>query len=309
MSDETTNPSPARGRDQTFKVGMFVIVAITITLTLLYTMTDAAFFRGRYVVTTIVPDAGGIRRGDPVQMRGVNIGRILGFSIGPTGVTIRLEIEGEFKIPKDSKVELKSAGLLGGMVADVLPGSGTEFLKYGDTVAGAAEESTSSATNRIFTSADAAIGRVQALLSDAMIKNVHDSTAETRALLQQMSTTIKDQREDLKVLTASLRKNSENMEKVTSAPELDRSLKRVDEVTARAERIAASLEASAKSMQALSAKIERGEGSLGLAIKDDALYNELTKSTTGLQKAGTEISQLVADIRKNPKKYLKFSIF
>lgn len=309
MSDETTNPSPGRGRDQTFKVGLFVIVAITVTLTLLYTMTDAALFRGRYVVSTMVPDAGGIRRGDPVQMRGVNIGRILGFSIGPTGVSVRLEIEGEFKVPRDSKVELKSAGLLGGMVADVRPGTATEFLKYGDNVAGAAEESTSTATSRIVASADAAIGRVQTLLSDGMIKDVHDSSGELKALLKQISTTLKDQREELKVVTASLRKNSENAEKITSAPEIDRSLKRVDEVTARAEKIAASLEQSAKTMETLTARIERGEGSLGLAIKDNALYNELTKSTTGLQKAGTEISQLVADIRKNPKKYLKFSIF
>ncbi len=309
MSDDPKVPSIGRGRDQALKVGLFVIVAITITLTLLYTLTDAALFRGRYVVSTTVPDAGGIRRGDPVQMRGVNIGRILGFSIGPAGVSIRLEIEGEFKMPRDSKVELKSAGLLGGMVADVRPGTATEFLKYGDTVAGAAEESTSTATGRIVASADAAIGRVQTLLSDAMIKNVHDSTGDLKALLQQISTTLKDQREELRVLTVSLRKNSENMEKVTSAPEIDRSLKRVDDLTARAEKVASSLEQSAKSVENLTARIERGEGSLGLAIKDDALYNELTKSTKGLQQAGTEISQLVADIRKNPKKYLKFSIF
>ena len=40
----------------------------------------------------MVPDAGGVRRGDPVQMRGVNIGRVVGFGMVPEGVEIRLEL-------------------------------------------------------------------------------------------------------------------------------------------------------------------------------------------------------------------------
>jgi phospholipid/cholesterol/gamma-HCH transport system substrate-binding protein len=91
----------------------------------LFTLTDAATFRGRYVVTTVVPDAGGIRRGDPVQMRGVNIGRVQAFHISEAGVAVRFEIEGEYKIPKDSKVELKSFSLLSGLAAIVIPGSST----------------------------------------------------------------------------------------------------------------------------------------------------------------------------------------
>ena len=50
--------------------------------------TDAATFRGRYIITTFVPNAGGIRRGDPVQMRGVNIGRVTDFQMVPDGVAV-----------------------------------------------------------------------------------------------------------------------------------------------------------------------------------------------------------------------------
>ena len=42
-------------------------------------------------------------------MRGVNIGRVKRFLISPEGVAIHLEIEGEYKIPTDSQVELSSA--------------------------------------------------------------------------------------------------------------------------------------------------------------------------------------------------------
>ena len=114
-------PPPSRGKYREAWVGLFVVAGIVATVILLAVMTDAALFRGRYIVTTNVPNAGGIRKGDPVQMRGVNIGRIIGFGIGQKDVDVRLEIEGEYKIPKDSRVEVKASGLLGGMVAEVDP--------------------------------------------------------------------------------------------------------------------------------------------------------------------------------------------
>ena len=110
VSDSLPVAPPARGHDRELIVGLFVIVGVLSVLGALFTFTDAALFRGRYIVTTIVPDAGGIRKGDPVQMRGVNIGRVKSFHISPEGVAIRLEVEGEYKIPSDSRVELEVGG-------------------------------------------------------------------------------------------------------------------------------------------------------------------------------------------------------
>ena len=49
-------------------------------------------------------------------------------------------------------------------------------------------------------------------------------------------------------------------------------------------------------------KINRGEGSLGMLVNDDSLYIELEKSSR-------ELNLLLEDIRMNPKKYVKFSVF
>ena len=113
-------PPPSRGRDRELWVGVLVIVGVASIFAALFTLTDAAMFRGRYIITTLVSDAGGIRRGDPVQMRGVNIGRVMRFRITPEGVAVTLEIEGEYPIPKDSKVELRGSGLLGTLMVVLL---------------------------------------------------------------------------------------------------------------------------------------------------------------------------------------------
>ena len=52
---------------------------------------DHGWLQVPVTVLTAVTDAGGLRRGDPVQMRGVNIGRVVGFDMAPNGVEIRLE--------------------------------------------------------------------------------------------------------------------------------------------------------------------------------------------------------------------------
>lgn len=117
---------PVRGKNQELWVGLFVIIGTLTTVYLLLTLTDAAMFRGRYIVSSTVKDASGVRKGDPVQgdpvqgdpvqMRGVGIGRVQTFVISSNGVTVYLEIEGEYStIPADSHVELVSAGLLGGL--------------------------------------------------------------------------------------------------------------------------------------------------------------------------------------------------
>ncbi|RLD47924.1 MAG: MCE family protein, partial [Bacteroidetes bacterium] len=47
-------------------------------------------------------------------------------------------------------------------------------------------------------------------------------------------------------------------------------------------------------------KIEKGEGSLGLLIQDEKLYNEL-------KKASSDLDDLLLDIKNNPKRYVRFS--
>src|SRR5512145_3163793 len=102
---------PVRGKHYEVWVGLFVLVGLASIIGSLFVLTDPATFRGRYFLMTKVPNAGGIRNGDPVQMRGVHIGRVRGFFLAEKDVTVRLEIEGAYEVPSDSKVSLDSAGL------------------------------------------------------------------------------------------------------------------------------------------------------------------------------------------------------
>jgi phospholipid/cholesterol/gamma-HCH transport system substrate-binding protein len=290
-------------------VGLFVIAGIAAVFIALFTLTDAATFRGRYIVTTVVKDAAGIRRGDPVLMRGVNIGRVQRFDIDKEQVAIRLEVEGEYRIPKDSRVELKSQGLLGSMVAEFVPGHANEVLRGGDTVPGGVGAGVFDKVNDLSASADKALGRVQSLLSETTVKNIESGSTELNSLLKELRAVATEQRGELKKLTTNFREVSESMQKATSGPELEQSVKRMDTITKQLDEVTASLGRSSKSAEGLLARIDRGEGVLGKLSKDDALYVNTNEAMLSFSKAAQEMAKLTEDLRRQPKRYLNLSLF
>ena len=242
-------------------------------LAALFILTDAAIFRGRYIVTTNVPDAGGIRRGDPVQMRGVNIGRVQRFKIDPEGVAIRLEIEGEYDVPADSQVLLKSSGLLGGMIAEIVPGKSTEPLRNGGTLPGKTDEAMMDVVNRLTGEAEE-VARSACRPSSptrtwrASATRRATSTraaAQMRKLLADVNVAVNDQRRELRALSASLQRSAEGFEKVATGPELERTLKQVDAATARMDTVMASLERTSATVESVMGRMDRGEGTPGQA--------------------------------------------
>ena len=297
--------APGRGAGQEIKIGAFVIAGVIAVVVALFLLTNPSFFRGRYEVTTQVPDAGGLRRGDPVQMRGVNIGRIRGFEIEQGGVEVMMELSGEYPVPADSRVMLRSAGLLGGMVAEVIPGRSDEVLRGGGALPGMSEEGLAGLAESaagLTVEADTVLRRVQALLAPRTIGAVGASAGELQQLLTELSALAVEQRRDLAVLSASLRRSAAGVEGATTGPELERSVARVDSLTERLNETTARLDRASGSLETVLARVERGEGTLGKLTQDDSLY-------VNMNQAVRSVNQLVADIQENPRRYINLRVF
>jgi len=100
--EELMDAVPRESGGKQVRVGAFVLLGLVSFVVVLFWMTDPATFRGRYKVVTTVSDAGGVRAGDPIQMYGINLGRVHDFEIaGPGQVHITLEIEGRWELGGD----------------------------------------------------------------------------------------------------------------------------------------------------------------------------------------------------------------
>jgi phospholipid/cholesterol/gamma-HCH transport system substrate-binding protein len=283
-------------------VGIFVLLGVVAVLAVLFLMTDPATFRGRYLVMTEVPDAGGIRRGDPVLMRGVSIGRVHEFALSDTGVIITLEIEGEWEIPSDSRTVLAGGDFLGGRPVNVIPGRSREPLPPGGFMPGATEEGVMDLAGSIGEEARETMERVRTLISDTTIAGVQGSVVELEELLRSLSEMTDEQSVRLSELSASLVRSAGQVEELTASEELPRTLARMDSTFAELRATSARLSSASQALGSILARLERGEGTLGRLTTDESLYMRLDSTLT-------EIANLARDLRENPERYINVSIF
>jgi phospholipid/cholesterol/gamma-HCH transport system substrate-binding protein len=310
VTDKALPKLPAsRGRNREVWVGLFVILGIASALLALFSLTDAALFRGRYVVLTVVPDAGGIRRGDPVQMRGVNIGRVTRFQIGDQGVLVDLEIDGIFPIPTDSHVELRSSGLMGGMVANVVPGKAQTSAGWNDTLSGEIQQGVFDQAGDLQVEATRALDRVQRLLSDETLGNVQEGGQDLRRLLRELALAAGEQRGELEALSQSLRRSVQAVEATVTGPEVEGSLRQMESLVGRLDSLADVLGRSAASADNILSRIDRGEGTLGRLTRDEQLYENMSAAALSVQQAADAFARLATDIREQPKKYFDVKVF
>ena len=300
--DELISALPARSANREARVGLFVLIGVLAFLVALFTLTDVGTFRGRYYVSTVVESAGGMRRGDPVQMRGVNIGRVTGFEMVPDGVAVELELYDHYDVPEDSRVLVRSSGLLGGMVVDVVPGNSAERVDEGDVLAGGLEPGVLEAAAGLGGQAETVLARVDELLSRRTVGAVSESAVELQALLAELNALATQQRSELAAVSTSLRRSAEGVEAATAGPELARSVARIDSLTARLDATSETLGRASASLETVLSRIERGEGTLGRLSADDQLYDNLNTTAISLR-------ELIADIRRDPRRYLNVSVF
>lgn len=298
----TVVPRERGGRE--IKVGIFVILGILSAIAVLYTLTDPATLRGRYLLVTALEDAGGIRRGDPVQMRGVNIGRINGFELTGGQVNIRLEIEGEWEIPTDSYTRLTGQGLFGGRTMEVIPGDATTMVEGWDTIPSVGSEgSLLSSAETLGTQATDVLTHLNQLLAEPTITSVRTTTSELQALVTELRAIAQVQRQQIGALTESLTRSAEGLETASrSAPAVATAVARADSALLVLNRTSTTLDRAAGSLNEILARVEGGEGTLGRLTTDDSLY-------VSLNRAADAIALLAEDIRLNPRRYLSIQIF
>jgi len=301
--EELRNAIPRNKRRLEFRVGLFVIVGLLSSLVALFLLTDPSTFRGRYRISTVVEDAGGIRRGDPVQMRGVNIGRVMAFSMAPQGVRITLEIEGKWDIPEDSRGRLVSGGILGGRTVEIAEGTSPEPISGGGELPGENVDGILDFPAELGQDAQNVLGQIQTLLAEPTLEAIQGSAQELQSLLGQLSRLAEDQGRELGELTASLNRSAAGLEDAAgSGDDLARAVARADSVLGTVHRTSEVVFRASEALQTILQRMEAGEGTLGQLSANPIFFEMLTQTLESVR-------ILTDDIRENPRRYVRIEIF
>ncbi len=123
-------PSQQEVRWSQLKVGVIVLVATVVLVTLLFLMTSSSglgVFSHKLTVTTYFENSAGLKVGAGVQLQGVTIGTVKSIlvtsepnrKLTPVEVVMKLDSKYQSSLHKDSKAALSTVGVLGDTVVDI----------------------------------------------------------------------------------------------------------------------------------------------------------------------------------------------
>lgn len=117
--------------------GLLVIVALCILGWQALRVYNGVPGRGYSTVYVSTPEVGNLLSHDQVRIAGARVGQVLDRDIGPDGnPRLELQIEPGTRLPADTKVAVRGAGLLGARYVELIPGSSSADVAEGSTIKG-----------------------------------------------------------------------------------------------------------------------------------------------------------------------------
>jgi phospholipid/cholesterol/gamma-HCH transport system substrate-binding protein len=84
--------------------------------------------------------------------------------------------------------------------------------------------------------------------------------------------------------------------------ELNKAISDFASAASKLDRLSGRLDSLSATLHSVTAKVDRGDGTLGRLVNDRELYTNVAASADSLR-------ALIADVKKNPKRYFKVSLF
>jgi phospholipid/cholesterol/gamma-HCH transport system substrate-binding protein len=229
----------------------------------------------------------------------------------------------DIKIPKGSIAKIFSSDLLGSRAIEIDLSKNTEFIKDNDTLPSTAEISLKETVDQqvlplkrkieqLISSIDTTINIIDAVFNNTTRDNLTQSIASIKISLDHIKNTSVNVDElmgnekghiasilaKIDELTGTFAKNGKNINNMlTNFSNISDSLAKAN-IKKTITNADSTLYYTSQIMQ----KINKGQGSLGLLVKDTTLYMRLSRTTQ-------QLNDLMADLKAHPKRYVHFSLF
>jgi phospholipid/cholesterol/gamma-HCH transport system substrate-binding protein len=296
------------------RIGVGVLAAAVIFITGIVYLRGIDLRSKQYALSVFYRNVNGLKEGDVVTVAGLSIGRVGPMTMVGRGIGVSLSIQTKVHLPRDSKAILKSETIMGGKFIEIAPGVDSLMLVNGDSLAGLYEADLSELTATLSPITSNVLGileNVNATFDDPTRKRIQKIVFE----LERSSTRLEEvihaggksadaSFADVSAFTRDLARFARTLDTIAVAerPNIDTSVTSFAQWSRNMERVSLRLETTTESLNSVLAKVKNGEGTLGKLVQDDRLYNHMDSLSMNL-------NLLVKDLRENPQRYVKLSLF
>ncbi len=118
-------------------VGIFVVIGLLCIAYMTVKLGNVGFLgENKYSLTARFTSVSGLRVGNPINMLGLEVGRVAGFEMDQENqlAVVTLEIDKGIQIFDDAIASIKTEGLIGDKYISIDAGGGGDLLKDGDSI-------------------------------------------------------------------------------------------------------------------------------------------------------------------------------
>lgn len=244
---------------------------------------------------------GQISSSSPVYLNGFKAGNVQHISYDYDNIEnliVTIEIDKRLRLPGGSYAEINNH-MLGGSDISIITGKDEGFITPGDTIKGRLNKGVMGEMGDVVPTINTMIPKIDSILVslnrilaspalDATIENSAQLTESLKTTTNELNSLLAN---DIPQITERIVKIEEDILAVSSQ------LSEADY-----KKIVASLEGTIANLESITSTLDKGEGTAGKLLKDDALYNKLDSTCEAA-------NALLTDLKKNPKRYVHFSIF
>ena len=282
-------------------IGVLGIIAILIIYLLIN------FFKGINIVSTgekyyvKFSNIGEIVNTSPVFINGYKVGHVSNVIYNfnnPDEVYVEMHLDNQLQMPVGS-VALINTKLLGSSTISLALGNGDTMIQPGDTLEGRMNTGAMDEAGEMLPKITAMLPKLDSILVslnstlanpaiNKSVNNIETLTAELNNTATLLNSVLKN---EIPVAADKLIKIEDDLLKMSAQ------LSEVDY-----NKLIGSLEASLNNIQEITTALNNGEGTAGMLLKDEALYNKLNNTAEAA-------TLLLEDLKQNPKRYVHFSVF
>ena len=328
-------------------VGSVVLLGIAVAIYGTFWLQGRRFGSIETEIHVLMRDAGQLSNGNAVTFRGVNIGRVGDITVEDSGAAVRIQLllDGDWILDDDAVVVLAPASMFGDWQAEIVTRSRFPQYDYSEVssdaqvaegvrvlggyvlpdlsrltaVADEVAQNVASLTDRF----DRAFGQETADQITQAIDNMEEFTATLRRLADEQSDQFLGIADDVQNATSEIasvletaRGSLERIDALLASGDLDSILVNTKVITAELSGVSGDISAASQSLSGtltladstflalnrITTRLETGDGSLGRLISDTLLVSRAERLIE-------ELNLLMEDLRANPRKYVRLSIF
>ena len=251
------------------------------------------------------PWGAGLKQGQPVLLVGVNVGYVDEVDLHQDGILVTtLRIGKSYKVPLGSKATVIPNGIFGDQAVALTPERpNPRSFNSGDTVPiGPSTPGIAELTGKADSIAKS-VNAVTTALQHEMVaagglRDMRLAIAGTNRLVNEFAAIASEQNRQLTATMTSLRRATGAIDPA----KVDSTINNIRTASANMAQMSEDLKSTSGKLDLILAKVDSGGGSAAKLLNDPGMYND-TRALLA------RMDSLLADIKKNPKRYINVKVF